>query len=47
LDLTSGIRAEAPFDQGLTTFGEEMAQLSLHINNTKKAPQFDGINYAY
>jgi hypothetical protein len=29
------------------TFGEEMAQLSLHINNTKKAPQFDGTNYAY
>jgi hypothetical protein len=24
-----------------------MAQLSLHINNTKKAPHFDGTNYAY
>jgi hypothetical protein len=24
-----------------------MTQLSLHINNTKKAPYFDGINYAY
>ena len=24
-----------------------MAQLSLHINNTKRAPQFDGVNYAY
>jgi hypothetical protein len=24
-----------------------MAQLSLHINNTKKASHFDGINYAY
>jgi hypothetical protein len=24
-----------------------MTQLSIHINNTKKAPQFDGTNYAY
>jgi hypothetical protein len=24
-----------------------MAQLSLQINNTKKAPHFDGTNYAY
>ena len=24
-----------------------MAQLSFHINNTKRAPQFDGVNYAY
>ena len=28
---------------GLTTFGVKMAQ----INNTKKPPQFDGINYPY
>jgi len=46
LDLSSGIGAEAPFIRGLTTFSEEMA-LSLHINKTKKAPYFDGTNYAY
>ena len=28
---------------GLTTFGVKIAQ----INNTKKPPQFDGINYPY